>query len=83
MPGKLSQKQFHSICNELASKDADLKCIIETHGYPQMGSRANTYESLVHLFLSCYICVFNEYSGYDFQYVYAYQMGRATICHRF
>ena len=51
MPRTISQKQFRSICDELASRDADLKCIIETHGYPQLGSRPNNYESLVHLIL--------------------------------
>ncbi|MEO6909064.1 MAG: DNA-3-methyladenine glycosylase 2 family protein [Abditibacteriaceae bacterium] len=51
MPQTFSQKQFRSICDELAKQDADLKCIIETHGYPIMGSRPNNYESLVHLIL--------------------------------
>lgn len=42
---------FHSICDELAGKDADLKTVINTYGYPPMWSRPNTFETLVHIIL--------------------------------
>lgn len=51
MPRTLSQTQFRSICDDLAKEDTDLKSILEMHGYPQIGSRTNNYESLVHLIL--------------------------------
>ena len=51
MTGNSTQKYFRAICDELAEQDADLKRIIETHGYPKLGSRPNNYESLVHLIL--------------------------------
>ena len=46
-----SQSNFHSICDELGQKDADLNSIIQTYGYPPMWSRPNTFESLVHIIL--------------------------------
>jgi len=51
MTGNSTQKYFRAICDELASKDGDLKHIIKTHGYPRSWSRPNNYESLVHLIL--------------------------------
>ncbi|QQL49457.1 DNA-3-methyladenine glycosylase family protein [Mucilaginibacter ginkgonis] len=46
-----NQESFHSICDTLAAKDADLKRIIDNYGYPPMWSRPNTFESLVHIIL--------------------------------
>ena len=45
------QENFHSICDELATKDNDLKLIIAMHGYPPLWSRPNTFETLVHIIL--------------------------------
>ncbi|GAA4926311.1 DNA-3-methyladenine glycosylase 2 family protein [Mucilaginibacter defluvii] len=45
------QSNFHTICDELAGKDADLKMVIDTYGYPPMWSRPNTFETLVHIIL--------------------------------
>ena len=42
---------FHSICEHLASADADLAAIITAHGYPPMWMRPNTFETLVHIIL--------------------------------
>lgn len=42
---------FHSICDKLAQMDADLGHVIQTYGYPPMWTRANTFESLVHIIL--------------------------------
>src|SRR5882757_8187633 len=39
------------LCDEVALMDADLKQIINTHGYPPLWSRPNTFESLVHIIL--------------------------------
>lgn len=42
---------FQSICDGLASDDADLAGIIRAHGYPPMWSRPNNFETLVHIIL--------------------------------
>jgi DNA-3-methyladenine glycosylase II len=46
-----AKTNYHSICDDLASNDADLKKIIQTHGYPPFWSRPNSFESLVHIIL--------------------------------
>jgi DNA-3-methyladenine glycosylase II len=44
-------ENYHSFCDHLASQDAHLKSILDAHGYPPMWTRANTFESLVHIIL--------------------------------
>src|ERR1700744_1192690 len=51
MSDQFSQSDFHQICDELAANDADLGVIINTYGYPPMWSRANSFETLVHIIL--------------------------------
>ncbi|RYD91836.1 MAG: DNA-3-methyladenine glycosylase 2 family protein, partial [Sphingobacteriales bacterium] len=46
-----TQPTFHTICDELATRDTDLAAIINTYGYPPMWSRPNTFETLVHIIL--------------------------------
>jgi DNA-3-methyladenine glycosylase II len=46
-----STENFHSICDQLSSKDPELKFIIKTFGYPPMWTRPNTFETLVHIVL--------------------------------
>lgn len=48
---KLTNKNFHQICDELASRDEDLNSIISQFGYPPLWNRPNTFESLVHIIL--------------------------------
>lgn len=48
---KFTQTTYHSICDELATADADLATIIKAHGYPPLWSRPNTFETLVHIIL--------------------------------
>lgn len=50
-PAIFSEKSFRKICKELAKRDEDLKMILETHGYPPMWSRPNSFETLVHIIL--------------------------------
>lgn len=45
------RSNFHTLCDELAAKDADLKMVIDTYGYPPMWTRPNTFETLVHIIL--------------------------------
>jgi DNA-3-methyladenine glycosylase II len=42
---------FHQYCDEVCRADADLDGILQKHGYPPMWSRANTFETLVHIIL--------------------------------
>jgi len=51
MSEQFSQSNFHAICDELAVRDGDLANIINTYGYPPMWSRANSFETLVHIIL--------------------------------
>src|ERR1700753_4004838 len=51
MINKFTHTNFHAICDELASADADLATIINAHGYPPLWSRPNTFETLVHIIL--------------------------------
>ncbi len=44
-------KNFHSICEQLCSKDKALREIICKYGYPPMWTRPNTFETLVHIIL--------------------------------
>ena len=51
MSEQFSKSNFHTICDQLASQDADLAAIITAYGYPPMWSRPNTFETLVHIIL--------------------------------
>jgi len=42
---------FQEVCDELAGNDPALKKILDVHQYPQMWSRPNSYETLVHIIL--------------------------------
>ncbi|MGN6640720.1 MAG: DNA-3-methyladenine glycosylase family protein [Mucilaginibacter sp.] len=48
---QFSSTNYQSICDKLASDDADLQKIIDTYGYPPFWSRPNSFESLVHIIL--------------------------------
>jgi len=48
---RFNKKNFHSICDQLASADEDLAMIISAHRYPPMWTRPNTFETLVHIIL--------------------------------
>src|SRR5215467_2504773 len=48
---RFNKKNFHAICDQLASKDKDLRLIVDTHGYPPMWTRPNSFETLVHIIL--------------------------------
>ncbi|GAC1307433.1 MAG: DNA-3-methyladenine glycosylase [Mucilaginibacter sp.] len=48
---KFTHANYHNICDELASADTALAGIINSHGYPPLWSRPNTFETLVHIIL--------------------------------
>lgn len=51
MINKFAESNFKAICDDLSSRDADLKWVIDTYGYPPMWSRPNSFESVVHIIL--------------------------------
>lgn len=51
MMNNFSQQTYHSLCDQLASTDAQLAAVITNHGYPPFWSRSNTFETLVHVIL--------------------------------
>ncbi|MDB5125075.1 MAG: alkA [Mucilaginibacter sp.] len=51
MINKFAHSNYHTICDELASADPELAEIINSHGYPPLWSRPNTFETLVHIIL--------------------------------
>jgi len=48
---RFNKRNFKRICDRLASMDEELAMIVRTHGYPPMWTRANTFETLVHIIL--------------------------------
>ncbi len=46
-----TDRNFISICDELAIKDPDLQAIIVQYGYPPFWKRGATFETLVHIIL--------------------------------
>ncbi|CAN5186794.1 DNA-3-methyladenine glycosylase [soil metagenome] len=46
-----NKKNFTSFCDALAATDADLRLIIEQHGYPPLWKRAASFETLIHIIL--------------------------------
>lgn len=48
---QFNSANFQQICKQVASRDPDLALILQTHGYPPMWTRPNTFESLVHIIL--------------------------------
>ena len=46
-----NHSNFHAICDQLAANDPDLAIILKDHGYPPLWSRANSFETLVHIIL--------------------------------
>lgn len=51
MHPSFSSESFHKICDQLTAMDSDLLFIVEAYGYPPMWTRANTFETLVHIIL--------------------------------
>lgn len=48
---RFNKRNFHSICDKLASSDSDLAMIVDAHRYPPMWTRPNNFETLVHIIL--------------------------------
>ncbi len=48
---RLHPDNFHSLCDELANKDQDLKAILNAYSYPPLWSRPTTFQTLIHIIL--------------------------------
>jgi DNA-3-methyladenine glycosylase II len=46
-----NETNFKNHCNSLAKNNADLKLIIDTHGYPPLWKRKHGFETLIHIIL--------------------------------
>jgi DNA-3-methyladenine glycosylase II len=51
IPTIFNTENYHLLCEQLAGRDTDLKTILDTYSYPPMWTRANTFETLVHIIL--------------------------------
>jgi DNA-3-methyladenine glycosylase II len=51
MPQQFTSATYNTICDKLAAMDDHFANVISTYGYPPMWSRANTFETLVHIIL--------------------------------
>lgn len=47
----ITVENLHSLCDELAKKDKDLRHIIKQFGYPPYWSRRPSFETLIHIIL--------------------------------
>ncbi|MES1220762.1 MAG: DNA-3-methyladenine glycosylase 2 family protein [Bacteroidota bacterium] len=45
------KQNFYRLCDKVSESDKALRSIIETHGYPPMWTRANTFATLIHIIL--------------------------------
>lgn len=45
------KENFYSLCNEVGKRDASLQSVLDTHGYPPMWTRSNTFATLIHIIL--------------------------------
>lgn len=51
MNASFTKQNLHSLCDELANRDASFSSIISDFGYPPFWNRPNTFESLIHIIL--------------------------------
>ena len=67
MPEQVSvfhEKNFRTICDQLARKDAGLKAIIREHGYPPMWTRPNRFQTLVLTILEQQVSLASAYAAF-------------------
>ena len=55
---------FHRICSSLARQDADLKQIIQQHGYPPMWTRPARFQSLILFILEQQVSLASAYAAF-------------------
>lgn len=55
---------FRSICDQLAKRDADLKRILKTRGYPSMWTRPNSFQTLILTILEQQVSLAAAYAAF-------------------
>lgn len=58
------QQNFISICDTLASRDADLRAIVKTYGHPPMWTRPGTFETLILTILEQQVSLASAYAAF-------------------
>ena len=58
------EKNFRTICEQLARKDAGLKAIIREHGYPPRWPRPNRFQTLVLTILEQQVSLASAYAAF-------------------
>jgi len=61
---QFTKENFHSICDELASKDKCLKQVLIEYSYPPFWTRPNTFETLVLTILEQQVSLASAYAAY-------------------
>ena len=56
---------FKQICNKLSRKDADLKFILKTYGYPPIWTRSNSFATLIHIILEQQVSLASAKAAFD------------------
>ena len=60
-----NETNFEQICNKLSRKDADLKFILKTYGYPPIWTRSNSFATLIHIILEQRVSLASARAAYD------------------
>ena len=55
---------FRAICDQLAKRDADLKRILKTRGYPSMWTRPNSFQTLILAILEQQVSLAAAYAAF-------------------
>ena len=55
---------FRAICDQLAKRDADLKRILKTRGYPSMWTRPNSFQTLILTILEQQVSLAAAYAAF-------------------
>jgi len=57
-------ENFRQLCDQLAKRDADLKRIIQQHGYPKMWTRPNSFQTLILTILEQQVSLAAAYAAF-------------------
>ncbi|GAA4342343.1 DNA-3-methyladenine glycosylase 2 family protein [Flaviaesturariibacter amylovorans] len=57
-------ENFHQLCDAVAERDADLKTVIDTHGYPPLWTRPNRFATLVLTILEQQVSLQSAYAAF-------------------
>jgi DNA-3-methyladenine glycosylase II len=61
---RFKKDNFHTLCDQVATKDQDLKAILRDFGYPPLWVRPNTFETLVLTILEQQVSLASAYAAY-------------------